>query len=287
MTEKGCEKGVHGFSEKKIVESIKKFEEETKEERKQFTTAQKFNDAILSAKKGSSLASICKGIFLGNILLKNAKEQQHIYLMAWAPKFIIIVPFGPIQSVIHIMALPKIPLYNAVTVGPEHKLLLEEMQAALLKVITDILTPGSRPQDLYFYHLSKAFAQSDEAREKIYVTQKATNLDTAKMENQQAVSVLREMLKDYYEEKKKLGIPFQQVISTDLHIHDENSVGQLHMHGWIADSPLITDNGEKLSFKNTPFDRFRPLMNEHLGLGESKKSRIVVKVTNQFENKSE
>jgi len=274
-------KGVHGFNDRKIVESIYRFEEETKEERKQFTTAQKFNEAILGAKKGTTLASICKGIFVGNILLKCAKELKHIYLMAWSSKFIIVVPFGPIQSVLHIMAVPKIPIYNAVSVGPEHTSLLEEIQACLVKVMKDILTPGSRAQDLYLDTLSRAFSHNDKAREKIFVTQKATNLDTAKMENQKAVGVLREMLLDYYDEKRKLGIPLEHVVSTDLHLHDQNSVGQLHMHGWIADPMLITDNGEKLLSKNTPFYRFRPLMNKHLGLGELKKPMIVVNVTNE------
>jgi len=279
MTEKAGEKSVYGFNEKEIFQSINKFEEQTKEERKQFTTAQKFNDAILSAKKGTSLYSNCKGIFVGNLLLKNAQNRQHIYLMAWSPNFIIIVPFGPIQSVVHIMAIPNIPLYNAVSAGPEHTPLLEDMKEALVKVMTDILTPGSMPQDLYLSHLARAFEQNDGVLEKILVTQKATNLDTSKMESQKAVGVLRKMLKDYYEEITKRGIPLKEVLSTDVHLHDENSVGQLHMHGWIPDSPLITDNGVKLLPKNTPMVRFRPLMYKHLGLRESR-TRILVKVTN-------
>jgi len=283
MTEKASEKSVYGFNEKEIFQSINKFEEQTKEERKQFTTAQKFNDAILAAKKGTSLYSNCKGVFVGNLLLKSAQDQQHIYLMAWSSNFIIIVPFGPIQSVVHIMAIPKIPLYNAVSVGPEHTSLLEDMKASLVKVMTDILTPGSMPQFLYLSHLSKAFNQNDTAREKIRVTQKATNLDTSEMETQKAVDTLREMLKDYYDEKKTLGIPLKQVISTDVHLHDENSVGQLHMHAWIAEPALITDNGEKLLYKNTPMHRFSPLMYKHLGLRESR-TKILVKVTNPIGN---
>jgi len=273
--------GAHGYSEKKIVDSIKRFAQETMEERKQFTTAQKFNDAILGAKKGTTLASICKGLFVGNLLLKNAQQQQHAYLMAWSPNFIIIVPFGPIQSVLHIMALPKIPLYNAVSVGPEHSIILEEMQAALVKVATDILTPGSRPQDLYLMHLTKAFDLNDKALESIHVTQEAKKLDTANMDSQKAVGVLRQMLEDYYDQKKQLGIPLEQVVSTDLHIHDTNSVGQLHMHGWVADPELITDNGLKLLSKNTPMDRVRLAMNKYNGVGELKRPRIVVRVTNE------
>jgi len=281
MAEKTSQnKGVHGYSEKQIIESIDRFEEETKEERKQFTTAQKFNDAILAAEKGTALYSKCKGIFVGNILLKSAKEQKHTYLMAWSSNFIIILPYGPIQSFVHVLAVPNVPLYNGVSVGPEHTVLLEEMRASVVKVITDILTPGSRPQDLYLYHMSKAF--DVEGLENIHITQKATNFDTAKMENQKAVDALREKLKDYYDEKKKLGIPLDQVVSTDLHLHDQNSVGQFHMHGWIADPALITDNGEKLLAKNTPMNRFCPLMNKHLGQGESKKVRILVKITNEF-----
>jgi len=284
MAERRCvDAGAHGFSEKKIVDSVKRFEQETKEERKRFSTAHKFNEAILGAKKGTTLASKCKGLFVGNIFLQNALEQQHVYLMAWSSKFIIIVPFGPIQSIVHILAIPKIPLYNVVSIGPEHTLLLEEMQAALVKVTTDILTPGSRPQALYLSHLSKAFDLNDKALEGIHVTQKAINLDTAKMDSQKAVGVLREMLKDYYDEKKKLGIPLEQVVSTDLHIHDGNSVGQLHMHGWIAEQELITDNGVTLLPKNTPMDRLRPVMNKYLGVADSKKPRIMVRITNEYE----
>jgi len=284
MAKKMCEdEGAHGYNEKKIIDCIKRFEQETKEERKKFATAHKFNEAILGAKKGSALASKCKGLFVGNIFLKNAQQQQHVYLMAWSSKFIIIVPFGPIQSVIHILAIPKVPLYNAVSVGPEHSLLLEEMQAALVKVATDILTPGSRPQALYLWHLSKAFDLNDKAMQNIRITQEAINLNTAKMDSQKAVGALRDMLKDYYDEKKKLGIPLDQVVSTDLHLHDQNSVGQLHMHGWIAEPELITDNGVRLLPKNTPMDRLRPVMNKYLGVGQSKKPRIVVRITNEFE----
>jgi len=284
MAKKMCEdEGAHGYNEKKIIDCIKRFEQETKEERKKFATAHKFNEAILGAKKGSALASKCKGLFVGNIFLKNAQEQKHVYLLACSPKFIIIVPFGPIQSIVHILALPKIPLYNAVSVGPEHTLLLEEMQAALVKVATDILTPGSRPQALYLRHLSKAFELNDKALDRIHVTQEAINLDTAKMESQKAVGVLRQMLENYYDQKMKLGIPLEQVVATDLHIHDQNSVGQLHMHGWIAEPELITDNGVRLLPKNTPMDRIRPVMSKHLGVGELKKPRIVVRITNEFE----
>jgi len=284
MAEKLCEdEGAHGYGEKKIADCIERFEQQTKEERKQFTTAHKFNEAILGAKKGTTLASKCRGLFVGNIFLKNAQEQKHVYLLAWSLKFIIIVPFGPIQSVVHILALPKIPLYNAVSVGPEHTLLLEEMQAALVKVATDILTPGSRPQALYLRHLSNAFDLNDKALDSINVTQEAINLDTAKMDSQKAVGVLRQMLENYYDQKKKLGIPLEQVVSTDLHIHDQNSVGQLHMHGWIAEPELITDNGVRLLPKNTPMDRIRPVMSKHLGVGELKKPRIVVRITNEFE----
>jgi len=284
MTEKVYEhKEVQGLSEQEIKDTIKKFEEDTKEERKQFTNAHDFNVAILNAKKGSALGSKCTGLFVGNILLKCAKKEEHIFLLASAPEFIVLVPFGPIQSVVHILAVPNIPLYNAVSIGPEHIHLLDAMQAAVLKVMKDILTPGSPPQALYLQHLKTAFETDLKALENIHVTQEATGFDSAKMDSQKAVGILEQKLKNFYDSKMKREIPLEKVVSTDLHIHKHHSAGQIHVHGWISGPELITDNGVKLLFKNTSMDRFRRVMNKHLGVGEQK-SKITVNITNQFEN---
>jgi len=284
MTEKLYEhKDAQGLSEKEIAQTIEKFEKDTKEERKQFKNAREFNVAILGAKKGTALGSKCTGLFVGNILLKSAIKGEHVYLVASSPKFMILVPFGPIQSVVHILAVPNEPVYNAVSVGPEHTHLLDEMQAAVLKVMIDILTPGSMPQALYLQHLRKAFDQKPKALESIHVTHKETKFDSAKMDSQKAVGILREMLKDFYDGKKKFNIPLEKVISTDLHLHKDHSAGQLHMHGWISSPELITDNGVKLLFKNTSMDKFRSVMNKHLGVGVNK-PKITVKITNQFAN---
>jgi len=284
MTEKVCEqKEFHGLSEQKIKDTIKKFEDDTKEERKQFTNANDFNVAILAAKKGSALGSKCTGLFVGNILLKCAKKEEHIFLIASSPEFIVLVPFGPIQSVVHILAVPNIPVYNAVSIGPEHTRLLDAMQAAVERVMIDILTPGSLPQVLYLQHLKTAFEKDLKALESIHVTQAATNFDSAEMDSQKAVDILEQKLKDFYDAKMKREIPLEKVISTDLHLHKDHSAGQVHMHGWISGPELITDNGVKLLFKNTSMDRFRRVMNKHLGVGEQK-SKITVNITNQFEN---
>lgn len=276
-------KDSHGLTEKKIAETIEKFEEDTKEERKEFTNAHDFNVAILGAKKGSALGSKCTGLFVGNILLKSAKKEEHIYMVASAPKFIVLVPFGPIQSVVHILAVPNIPVYNAVSIGPEHTHLLDAMQAAVLRVMIDILTPGSKPQVLYLQHLKTAFDKKLTALESIHVTQDDGQFDSAKMDSQKAVDILEQKLKDFYDSKMKLGIPWEKVISTDLHLHKDHSAGQIHMHGWISGDELITDNGVKLLFKNTSMDRFRRVMNKILGVAQEK-PKITVKITNKFEN---
>jgi len=280
---KSCEDmGSHGFKGKQIAETLEKFEEETKEEKKQFTTADKFNEAILGAKGEASLAKKCNGLFVGNILLQNAIQQKHAYLMASSSKFIIIVPFGTIQSVVHIMAVPKIPIYNAVSVGACHLRLLRQMQAALVKVVTDILTPGSGPRELYLRWLTKAFAKKQTDLQHIHITEKETDLDSVKMDSGKAVRFIREMLNNYYNKKKKLGIPLEKVISTDVHLHNTNSVGQFHLHGWIAEPGLITDNGRKLLYKNTPLDRFCDGLSKYKGI-EERRPNIWIIAKNRYE----
>jgi len=278
------QKEINGLNERQIEETIKKFEDDTKDERKQFTNAHDFNVAILDAKKGSTLGKKCTGLFVGNILLKCAKKEEHIYLIASSKEFIVLVPFGPIQSVVHILAVPNIPVYNAVSIGPEHTHLLDAMQAAVLKVMIDILTPGSKPQELYLQHLETAFDKDLKALESIHVTQKATKkapvFDSAKMKGQEAVDILRQKLKNFYDAKIKRGIPLEKVVSTDLHLHKDHSAGQIHMHGWIAGSELITENGDRLRFKNTSMDRFRRVMNKYLGVGD-KKPKFTVNITNE------
>jgi len=269
----------HGFSEEKIHEHFVTFEKDTKAERgdKSYGT---FNDDILKAKKESTLGKVCKGIFVGNIFLKNAVEEKHDYLLAQSDEFIVIVPFGPIQSVVHLLAIPKIPIYNAVTLGMENALLVQKMQAALRKVVTDVLKPDSIPQKIYLRALSQAIDLDANDLKSIRITQESNKLDTVNMSGTEATKILSKKLKDYYDEKKVQGIDLEQEVCTDLHIHPTNSVGQLHIHGWIAESSLITDNGVKLAPKNTPVDRVIPVLSDLRG-EKLKERRFKVIVKNQ------
>jgi len=261
-----------------IHEHFVTFEKETKAERgdKSYGT---FNEDILKAKKESTLGKVCKGIFVGNIFLKNALEEKHDYLLAQSEEFIVIVPFGPIQSVVHVMAIPKIPIYNAVTLGMENTLLVQKMQAALRKVVTDVLEPDSIPQRIYLRALNMAIDLDPKDRKNIRITQESNKLDTENMSGTEATELLSKKLKDYYDEKIAKGIDLETVVCTDLHIHPTNSVGQLHLHGWIAESSLITDNGVKLAPKNTPVDRVITVLSELRG-GKIKERKFKVIVKN-------
>jgi len=267
----------HGFTKKQIRDSIKNFDEVTKEEQKKYETLDEFNIAILEAKGEAPLAKICKGIFVGNILLNNAIKRNHPYLMAHSDEFIIIVPFGPIQSIVHLMALPNVPMYNAVSLSLKGVQLLRRMKAALITVVKDVLTPDSLPQRLYLKNLSAAIDRKPSESSNIRITQESRKLDTQNMKGEEAIKQLRDDLRTYYEEKKKSEVPLDQAFCTDLHIHDTNTVAQLHMHGWIADSKLITDNGKKLKYKNTPVDRIIPIIVEHRGFKLSESKISVVK----------
>jgi len=262
----------HGFNQATIYEKFQLFEEEIKEERKKYTSSDKFNEAILKSKKGK-LSEICKGLFVGNIFLKNAVERNHPYLMAWSEEFVIIVPYGMIQSVIHVLAIPKIPIYNAVSLGLENILLMEKMQAALVKVVTDILDPKSIAHRLYMKQMEKAIDATD--RSNIRVTQRDETFDTSKMDGATAVKMLSSRIEDYYE-KIKSNMCVDEVVCTDLHLHNTNSVGQLHMHGWIAEPDMITDNGLKLRYKNTPLDRIINVLCNFRGSGIVKRRKINV-----------
>jgi len=268
----------HGFSEEKIHEHFVMFEKDTKAERgdKSYGT---FNEDILKAKKESTLGKVCKGIFVGNIFIKNAVEEKHDYLLAQSDEFIVIVPFGPIQSVVHVMAIPKIPIYNAVSLGMENALLVQKMQAALRKVVTDVLQPDSIPQRIYLRALNQAIDLDANDRKSIRITQESNKLDTVNMSGTEATGILSKKLKDYYDEKKAQEIDLETVVCTDLHIHPTNSVGQLHLHGWIAESSLITDNGVKLAPKNTPVDRVITVLSELRG-GKIRQRRFKVIVKN-------
>jgi len=266
----------HGFSDKKIYEHFDMFEKETKDERDGKSYG-RFNEDILKAKKDSTLWKICKGIFVGNIFLTNAIEGKHAYLLAHSDEFIVIVPYGPIQSVVHVLAIPKIPIYNAVSLGIENALLILKMQAALRKVVTDVLKPDSWPQRIYLRALQKAIDLEANDLKSIRITQ-GDELDTVNMSGTKAVGILERMLKNYYDQKKAKKIPLEQGVCTDLHLHPTNSVGQLHMHGWIAESSLITDNGRKLQSKNTPVKRIIPVLSDLRGEKiKERKFKVVVK----------
>jgi len=266
----------HGFPEKQIREHFEAFEKETKAERGGKSLA-KFNEAILKAEKGSELWNLCKGIFVGKIFLKNALEREHVYLVAQSDDFIVIVPFGPIQSVVHVMAIPKIPIYNAVSMGAENAFLMLKMRAALKKVVADVLTPNSLPQKIYLRALKQAIDLEANSRQSIRITH-GPELDTLNMGGDEAVRIIERMLKDYYDEKKEKGIPLEEDVCTDMHIHPTHTVGQIHIHGWIKDSSLITDNGVKLGPKNTPVNRILPVLSDLRGEKiTERKFKVVVK----------
>jgi len=265
----------HGFPENEIYGCLEKFHDETKEERGKYKTLTEFNEAILNSGKGDPLAKKCKGVVVGNIFLKAAREKKHPLLLALSEMFIIVIPYGPIQSIIHIMAIPQIPMYNIVSVGVDNILLLQKMRAALVKVVTDILIPDSLAQQLYLRALSEGIDSTGISN--IKITQEG-KLDTSNMKGAQGCEFIRKMLKDYYDTKMKHGIHLDQVVWTDLHVHDTNSVGQLHMHGWITEDEMITDNGKKLKYKNTPLKRIVPLLAKFRGAKMPEKRDIVVKV---------
>jgi len=273
----------HGFPPQKISECFENFNKETNAEREKYETFDEFNHAILKAKGEAPLAKICKGIFVGNILLKNAREEKHPYLLATSEHFIIIIPFGPIQSVIHLMAIPKVPMYNVVSLGVDSVLLLRKMQAALVRVVTDVLTPDSVPQRLYLWALSKGLDLKPTELPSIQITQAKKNLDTTKIPSAKGIEIIRKMLKDYYNEKKKSGISLEKAVCTDLHLHPTNSVAQLHMHGWIAEPGLITDNGMKLEYKNTPLNDIVPVLSKIRGQELPAKRNFKVTVENEKE----
>jgi len=269
----------HGLNVNQIYASFEKFHEETKGEREKYKTFDIFNQYILNSKGKAPLATVCKGLVVGNILLKNAMEQKHPYLVASSDMFIIIIPFGAIQSVIHLLAIPKVPMYNAVSLGTESILLLQKMQAALMRVITDILTPDSIAQKLYLTALSEGIDQKPSHVSNIRIVQSKNNFDTNNMRGAEACEILRGTLEDYYWAKKKNGFPLEDAVCTDLHLHNTNSVGQLHMHGWIAEPELITENGKKLKPKNTHLDLIVPVLAKFRGaeLPKERKFTVVVK----------
>merc|ERR550534_958776 len=103
-------------------------------------------------------SKVCKNLKLGRHMLNMAVKNNADYLIATCRRFSIFIPLGPIQSFIHLLAVPKVPLYNVVSMDPtRHGRLCSEMRAALLRVIVDILEPNSRPQKLYIRMLKKAF----------------------------------------------------------------------------------------------------------------------------------
>lgn len=269
----------HGFSEKQIYDSFELFDKETKAEQEKCTSFNKFNEDILKTTKEAPLAKIYKGIFVGNIFLKNAREEKHDYLVAQSEEFIIIIPYGPIQSVIHVLAIPKVPLYNVVSADIDNVLLMRKMQAALVRVVTDVLTPDSIPQRIYLRSLAQGIDKESSDLRSIKIEQERIGLDTTKMSGKEAADKIGVMLKDFYNAKMSSNIDLEDIVSTDLHIHPTNSVGQLHMHGWIAESDLITDNGRKLESKNTPLTRILPVLGKFRG-GEplpEREIRVIVK----------
>jgi len=272
------ESPTHGLSGPEILESFEKFDEETKNERKNYATLEEFNVAILGATAGKPLARICKGLFVGNLFLKQVMKGNPAYPIVKSDNFIIFVPFGPIQSVIHLLAVPNIPLYNAVSLDESNITLCLQMQSALKQVVMDILTPGSKAQRIYLRNLGKAFKLKATDTGSINIKKEETKFDTTSLDPVEAVNVLRDMINDCHKLTLESGLSLEQVVSTDLHIHPLNSVGQLHMHGWVASAELITDNGRKIQHKNTPLDRILSKLGEYRGYTYPTEKQIKVEV---------
>lgn len=270
-----------GFDAEKVTKAFRDFEKDigdvVKANSNDWT---KINDELLKDAPAEDIKAKTKGLFVGRLFMKQAKgEQNPYYLIATCKRFIIMIPTGAIQSFIHLLAIPKCALYNPVSMDPNHANLCLEMQAGLRKVVADILEPNSKPRKLYMRQLKTALATGPKERAHIRITHPKTNLDTDKLKPEEGVARISKALDDFYEALKKTGRDMLTVGCTDFHVHDSNSVGQAHLHGWLAYPDTITEMGTKLLYKNTPLDRVLPVMYEVRGFKDPKlkKPRAVVK----------
>lgn len=277
-------KDPHGWTEEQILNAIHNFESKTKDWVQKAGSWSAFNELVLRDDPAppDGLKNICKGLFVGRIFLRDANSGQPYYLVATCKNFIIMVPTGPIQSIIHLLAVPKIPIYNAVSLDIEkHSYLLLEMQAGLRKVVSDILKPGSDPRKLYMKLIKKAISCKESDRKHIRIVQAHNNLDTTKTTPEESIRQLNDVLDKYYESLgPNADTEIMSTVNSDLHLHDSASVGQLHMHGWVSAEQVISDNGRILKKKNTPLDRILPVLYKARNVNMpniQKKPRAVVK----------
>lgn len=260
--EKSATKNI-GFSKQQIQSAFEKFDKDIHDIREKCVNWDDFNEELLKEKPDMISTKVCKNLKLGRLFLHMALKNEADYLIATGKRFIIFVPFGPIQSIIHLLAVPKVPLYNVVSMDPtRHGRLCSEMRAAILRVVVDILEPDSRPRKLYIRMLKKAFGAKDFKGIEIVKTEE--KLDTKKLDSAEACQVVEDKLDKYYASCKKGKL--ESNVVTTYHIHDTCSIGQTHLHGWINDPALITDNGVKLQSKNTPLKRIMPILCKHRGV---------------------
>jgi len=266
-----------GFSKEQIANAFKKFDEDIRELREKCAGWDELNEELLREKPHKIATEVCKNLELGRRFLHIALENEADYLIATCKRFTIFIPFGPIQSVIHLLAVPKVPLYNVVSMDPEmHRRLCSEMRAAVLKVVVDILVPKSRPRNLYMRMLKKAFSVKAKEVGGIEIVKSNLKFDTKSLDPDKACTMLEDMLDKYYESVKSGNL--ETNVCTTFHIHDTCSIGQTHLHAWINDPALITDNGVKLLSKNTPLHRIMPILCKHRGVKYRKRRRPVVVV---------
>merc|ERR1711974_557386 len=137
----------------------------------------------------------------------------------------VFIPYGQIQSVIHVLAVPRKPIYNAVTLNPKKDIqLLKDMDELLRGLIQQILAGGEH-REKYMSHIGRAFGREQEyKRVSIQLSQNGELIDT-KTCHETAIKKLNDLI----EHSKRTEKPD---ICTSLHIHPNCTVGHLHMHGW-------------------------------------------------------
>lgn len=192
---------------------------------------------------------------IGRKLLGQAVNNSADYPIWNDDRCVVMIPFGALQSLVHIICLPKVPLYNAVSLEVEHIGLLKHMSAVLEHCVTEIMTPGSDLQKQYLKFVQFALGLPVIDRRQIIFKQ-SKHFDTEPLlGGNNPVGVIKAM--NYLEQKlekfhRKHQLSMDQYVATTLHIHPHMSVGHLHMHGFVSHEKMITDMGRKFLYKNKP-----------------------------------